>query len=265
MYICPVCRKGLFPQGKSLVCENRHTYDVAREGYVNLLPVQKKHARDPGDTKEMVEARRAFLDRGFYTPFRETAKEVMASAATPGTVYLDAGCGEGYYTRVLSEGMDAFAFDISKCAVRAAAKRDGHTLYAVAGSYDIPFPDGGADFLTAIFSPIAEREFRRVVRPGGYLMIAVPTERHLFGLKTLLYDAPYENEYRETDYPGFRQVERVRRESVLETDDNGAIRSLFAMTPYFWKSSKETSRRAMEADTLRTEIGFDFILYRRED
>ena len=265
MFLCPLCRERLFPQGKSLVCENRHTYDVAREGYVNLLPVQKKHALDPGDTREMVEARRDFLDRGFYEPFRETAREVMASAAVPGSVYLDAGCGEGYYTRVLAEGMEAYAFDISKSAVRAAAKRDRRTRYAVAGSYDIPVPGGSVDFLTAIFSPIAEKEFRRVVRPGGHMMIAVPTERHLFGLKELLYDEPYENEYRETEYPGFRQVGRIRRESVLETDENRVIRALFAMTPYFWKSSKETSRRAAEAERLVTETGFDFLLYRREE
>ena len=151
MYSCPLCRERLFPQGKSLVCENRHTFDFAKEGYVNLLPVQKKHAPDPGDTREMVEARRAFLDQGFYAPFRETAREVMASAAGPGSVYLDAGCGEGYYTRVLAEGMEAYAFDISKSAVRAAAKRDKHTLYAVAGSYDIPFPGESVDFLSAIF------------------------------------------------------------------------------------------------------------------
>ena len=264
MFICPLCRERLFPQGKSLVCENRHTFDLAREGYVNLLPVQKKHAPDPGDTREMVEARRAFLDMGFYAPFRETAKEVMASAAVPGTVYLDAGCGEGYYTRILAEGMEAYAYDISKSAVRLAAKRDKMTRYAVAGSYDIPFSDSGADFLTAIFSPIAQEEFRRVVKPGGHLMIAVPTERHLFGLKKLLYDEPYENRYRETAYPGFRQVERVRKESVLETDEHGVIYALFGMTPYFWKSSRETSRRALEAESLVTEIGFDFILYKRE-
>ena len=264
MFTCPVCRARLFPQGKSLVCEQRHTFDIAREGYVNLLPVQKKHAKDPGDTREMVDARRFFLERGFYEPFRETAGEVMRSVAAPGGVFLDAGCGEGYYTRVLAEGMRSYAFDISKSAVRSAAKRDGHTLYAVAGSYDIPFGTGEADFLTAIFSPIAAEEFRRVVRPGGYLMIAVPTERHLFGLKKLLYDSPYENEYRETDYPGFQRLRRVRREGVLETRENEVIRALFAMTPYFWKSPREASLRAAEAESLSTEIGFDFILYRRE-
>ena len=265
MFLCPCCRKRLFPEGRSLVCENRHTYDFAREGYVNLLPVQKKHARDPGDTKEMVEARRAFLDRGFYAPFRARARALLEEAAEPGDVYLDAGCGEGYYTRVLAEGMRSFAFDISKSAVRAAAKRDKKTLYAVAGSYDAPVEDRSVGFLSAVFSPIAAEEFRRIVRPGGFLLIAVPTERHLYGLKELLYDKPYENLYRETDYPGFRRVKRVREEGVLETEEPDVIRALFAMTPYFWKSSPESSRRAASLEKLSTEIGFDFILYRREE
>lgn len=263
MFVCPICREELHKEGKSYFCPAHHCYDIAKEGYVNLLPVQKKHAPDPGDTKEMVEARRLFLESGFYAPFRDKAKELVARYTTPGAVLLDAGCGEGYYTRAMAEGREGYGFDISRSAVKLAAKSDKNTLYAVAGSYSIPFPDEGADMLTAIFSPLAIEEFHRVIKKGGHLMIAVPTEKHLFGLKSLIYDDPYENEHLTTVYEGFQEVARERVEGEIELNDNALIRALFAMTPYYWKSSKESSQKANEAAHLRTAIGFDFIVYER--
>lgn len=263
MFSCPICREELKREGQSYRCANRHCFDVAKEGYVNLLPVQKKHAADPGDTKEMVVSRRQFLESGFYEPFRRKACELVARYTDTGDVLLDAGCGEGYYTRAMAADREAYGFDISRSAVRMAAKSDPATVYAVAGSYDIPFRDAGADMLTAIFSPIAAEEFKRVVKKGGHLMIAVPTERHLFGLKTLLYDEPYENAYLTTVYDGFCEIARERVEGMIETAENALIRALFAMTPYYWKSSKESAARAASANHLKTEIGFDYIVYER--
>ncbi|MBR4866922.1 MAG: methyltransferase domain-containing protein [Clostridia bacterium] len=177
---------------------------------------------------------------------------------------LDICCGEGYYTRHMALGRESYGFDISRNAIRLAAKRDPNTLYAVAGSYDIPFEAGAVQFLSTIFSPIAEGEFRRVLRDGGYWMLVVPTERHLYGLKEMLYDQPYENTYQETRYEGFTQVDRRRVEGNIILEDPAMIQALFTMTPYYWKSSKESSERANSATRLETEIGFDFILYQKD-
>ena len=107
-------------------------------------------------------------------------------------------------------------------------------------------------------------ELRRVVKPGGFLLLAVPTPRHLYGMKELLYDAPYENEYRETAYPGFSLVRREAVADTIELTSPALIEALFSMTPYYWKTPPEGCERLRRASSLRTEIGFDFLLYRRE-
>jgi len=262
MFICPVCKERLSFDGKSFVCINHHCFDCAKEGYVNLLT--RKNSADPGDTMEMVDARRRFLEKGYYASFRSKAKELVDFFTKEGDVFVDAGCGEGYYTRVLGETRTSFAYDISRNAVRRAAKADAHTLYAVAGSYAIPFETQCANLVCAIFSPIVSNEFLRILVPGGYMLLAVPTERHLFGLKELLYDDPYENTYKETIYDGFRQVDRIRVESFIQLDSSQDIQNLFAMTPYFWKSSVISSHRASQAESLKTEIGFDFLIYQKQ-
>lgn len=263
MFSCPVCGGPLVKEGRSCFCEKRHCYDLAKEGYINLLPVTKKHSLDPGDTREMVQSRRNFLEAGYYEIFRNSARYILEECSREGDVFLDAGCGEGYYTRYMAQGREGYAFDISRNAIRLAAKRDPATQYAVAGSYDIPFESQTVQFLSTIFSPIAQNEFFRVLKPGGFWMLAVPTERHLFGLKEMLYDEPYENTYQETQYEGFTQVDRRRVEGSIILEDSEMIRALFTMTPYYWKSSRESSARANNAVRLETEIGFDFILYQK--
>lgn len=240
---CPVCGGALMPLGTSLRCPQGHSYDMAKEGYVNLLAIQKRHAADPGDGKAMVRARRAFLQAGYYAPFQKALAELCLEYAPEcgETHLLDAGCGEGSYDRVV---YDAFAaqgrpcvlagFDLSKDAIRLAAKLLPEAAFAVGGSFSAPVRDGWADVLLNIFSPFAEQEFCRVLRSGGVLLYAVPTARHLYGLKEVLYDEPYENAEQQTEYSGFTLIgERTVTDTITVEGDQ--IRNLFAMTPYFWK------------------------------
>ncbi len=213
---CPVCGGALMPLGTSLRCPQGHSYDIAKEGYVNLLAIQKRHAADPGDGKAMVRARRAFLQAGYYAPFQKALAELCLEYAPEcgETHLLDAGCGEGSYDRVV---YDAFAaqgrpcvlagFDLSKDAIRLAAKLLPEAAFAVGGSFSAPVRDGWADVLLNIFSPFAEQEFCRVLRSGGVLLYAVPTARHLYGLKEVLYDEPYENAEQQTEYSGFTLID----------------------------------------------------------
>ena len=136
---------------------------------------------------------------------------------------------------------------------------------AVAGSFDIPLADGAADVLTAVFSPIAAAEFARVLRPGGVLLLAVAGERHLYELKQVLYEHPYENEHRETGYEGFTFMSRKPVRTAAELKSRQEISDLFSMTPYYWKTPAEGAKRLAELTTLRTELGFDLLCYRRDD
>lgn len=272
LFRCPVCRSPLEDCGNHAACSNRHSFDRASEGYYHLLPSNKMHAKLPGDSKEMVAARRAFLNAGYYQLFsdgiNETAAKVLSGVKSP--MILDAGCGEGYYTARLKQALseqrnDAriAGFDISKAAVKAAAKRDKEISFAVASIFDIPVADGCCDLVLNVFAPIVPAEFARVLKTGGVLLIAVPSERHLLGLKEILYESPYVNEETDTEYQGFDFLERIPLRGTITITDPEQIANLFSMTPYYWKTPQAGCERLRQAVQLDTEIGFDLLLYRR--
>ena len=271
IFRCPICRQPLEETPQSLICPKNHSFDKAAQGYVHLLPANKMNSKLPGDNKEMVNARRRFLSLGFYQPFRQGVCDILCDEfkGAQNPVVLDAGCGEGYYTSAVYESLDKCSksplvcgFDISKFAVKAASGCKALKL-AVASCFDIPVDDSSVDALIAIFSPIVPAEFARVVKRGGIMVLAVAAPRHLMGLKELLYQKPYENERKDTEYEGFRFEKRVEISSFAELSDNQAINDLFAMTPYYWKTPVEGSRRIAEAQSLSTELGFDLLVYRR--
>lgn len=271
VFACPVCGERLERLEKAYACPNGHSYDIASEGYVYLLPPNKKHSKMPGDDREMVASRRRFLEAGYYRIFSDALNELaLRFLPKDAPSVLDAGCGEGYYTGRLAASLAGHGitvplcgFDISKFAVKAAAKKYRDIPFAVGSMFGIPVPEASAGLLTDVFAPIVPAEFARVVKPGGAMILAVPGERHLFGLKQILYDDPYENERRDTDYPGFRLAERVPVRGEIATDDPQVMRDLFAMTPYFWKTPREGSERLSAAKHLQTEIAFDFLVYQR--
>ena len=272
-FACPACGGRLTRAGPVFRCERGHSYDIAAEGYVYLLPPNKKHSRSPGDDKGMVASRRRFLEGGWYEPFSRALDRLCAqclseSGETPAV--LDAGCGEGWYTGRLMQSLEesglspeGYGFDISKSAVKTAAKKYRRISFAVGSMFGIPFRTGEADLVTNVFAPIVPEEFLRVLKPGGHLVLAVPGARHLYGMKRILYDEPYENETRDTEYPGFEFLRRVPVRGTIETDDPQVMRDLFAMTPYYWKTPKEGCERLAQALSLKTETAFDFLIYRK--
>ena len=237
---CPICSAPLERVERTYTCPNRHCYDIAKEGYVNLLPANKKHAKDPGDDKEMAAARTRFLDGGYYAPLRDALCKLVVEGAPK--VLLDSGCGEGYYTAKMAQTMAekngvVFGADISKEALRIAHKRESSMELAVASLYHLPLADESVDALTLIFSPLCPEEFLRVLKPGGLFVMAIPLREHLYGLKAAVYDNPYENEVKDTAIEGFELLgmEEIRRTLRLESTDD--ILNLFSMTPYYYKTS----------------------------
>jgi 23S rRNA (guanine745-N1)-methyltransferase len=273
---CPVCGAPLavFGVQGTLRCSAGHCFDRAKEGYWHLLPVQEMRSKAPGDSKEMVAARRAFLSAGYYSVFGDAlgalaAESPSAQKGAPLRV-LDAGCGEGYYDRAVAKEcaarsipLELAGFDIAKPAVRLAAKALPEAQYAVASSFHQPVRDGWADVLLNIFSPLAPEEFARVLRPGGRLIYAVPGPRHLFGMKQALYDRPYENPVREVEYPGFRAAGEKDAQATI-TVPQAQLEALFAMTPYYWKTPADGAARLRALPELTTEIQFRFLLFERQ-
>lgn len=274
--ICPLCGGPLMGVGTALRCPSGHSFDLAKEGYAHLLPVQKKRAKDPGDSREMVDARARFLQAGHYEAFAKALAELCCDAACQQKKelhILDMGCGEGYYDRAVADALGRqlklpfrlIGLDIAKPAVRRAAKlAPEHCTYAVASSFSAPVAAGWADVVLNVFSPLAREEFLRVLRPGGKLIYAVPGPRHLFGLKQVLYDTPYENPVQQVDYPGFAPAGEVQVEDSIRVEGE-AVQDLFAMTPYYWKTPRQGAQRLANCQQVETPIQFRFLQFIKED
>ncbi|MBQ9663076.1 MAG: methyltransferase domain-containing protein [Oscillospiraceae bacterium] len=267
LFCCPVCGERLYREERNCRCGRGHSYDLAREGYVNLLPANFRHSASPGDDRQMVAARTRFLDGGWYEPLRERLCQLTETAAEKPAL-LDVGCGEGYYTAALCEAVQrrggrAAGIDLSKAAVRRAAKRCPAVEIAVASVYRLPLADASLDLLVNCFSPLAAEEFRRVLKPGGRFLYVVPGPRHLWELKEVLYDRPYENEEKQEEYPGFRLREIIPVETFAALREPEAIRALYHMTPYTWKTPKEGAERLQALTELTVTAQFRIHIFER--
>ena len=266
MLICPVCSGPLTEAGRVLKCPDGHSFDLAASGYCNLL-TGSRGGRFIGDDREMVAARRRFLESGAYAPLKDAMCRLLLflTEGHEGLRLLDAGCGEGYYTQaaaaVLAETgrLDAaVGADISKAATRYAAGRDRSVRYVTASSYRLPIADGAADLVLSLFAPAPAEEFRRVLAPDGLVIRAVPGADHLWELKQAVYDEPYRNREDKHRLPGFAERERIRVEYPFTLDSAERIRDLFAMTPYAKRTPREGLERLEKLD--RLDVTFSFLL-----
>ncbi len=267
MFLCPICKSQLNIDGRTYTCENKHSFDIAKQGYVNLLPVNKKHSDNPGDSKDMVLSRRAFLESGNYDLFAEKLVEIINSIFTNSQKLsiADCGCGEGYYDGFLEKlktDYELFGFDISKEAVRFASAKYKNGRFAVGSCFDMPLQSEAFDLAINVFAPMVESETARILKKDGYLIYAVPGKNHLMGLKKLLYADVYENEEKHTEYNGFRFVERRSVKGEITVNGETGV-NLFKMTPYYFKTELGAENKIIENDGFTTEIHFDFLVYKK--
>lgn len=261
--LCPVCRGRLKLNSNALQCENRHCFDIAKEGYVNLLTGSKAGALI-GDNKDMAKSRKSFLDKGYFSPLAQGLAEI-AKSNSPETV-LDICCGEGYYTAFIKEKVSAeiYGFDISKEMVRLAAKRKSGAHFFVANMADIPLADASIDLAFHLFAPFCEKEFARVIKPGGLLISVCPGKRHLFEMKAKLYDSPYENEEAAPRIEGFETEKAQNITANIKLDCQEDIDSLFRMTPYYYHTSAADKEKLKAIESLETQTDFYIRTYRRK-
>ena len=265
-YKCPVCSKELTLQNKSYLCENRHTFDAAKEGYVNFALGKS----DSGDSAGMCASRRRFLSKGYYDGFAKLICDTVGKYIFPKAL-LDAGCGEGHYLRALRERFPQaglFGIDLAKEAVKLAAKSEKQrigekNLYSVCGIFSLPFFGNVFDGVISVFAPVGDAENLRVLKKGGFMFVAGPGKTHLSGLKSAVYENPYENEEKHREYDGFSFVgkEACQYEITVEKED---IFDLFTMTPYYWKTSKSDFEKLSKLERLETELSFEISVYQAQ-
>lgn len=224
---------------------------------MNLLLDNAQNKRH-GDDKLMVKARTDFLEKGYYEPLRDKLCEIVGSKHT----ILDSGCGEGYYTEALAQNNSVCGIDISKDALKIAAKRCKDVSFAVASISDIPLDNNAVDTIVNVFAPDSRDEFNRILQDNGRLIAVVPMERHLYGLKSAIYDEPYLNPAVEFNREGYELVSKTELKYSITLQSNEDIISLFKMTPYYYKTGKTDQEKLTKLYSLTTEIEFCILEYK---
>lgn len=262
---CPVCGQSgeTDAEKKRFYChgQKQHSFDFAKSGYLNLCLSAKA-----GDLKDAVRARSAFLEEGYYQPLSDEMNSILMDLSAK--LVLDAGCGEGYYTnRMAQVAQTVLGADLSKYGVEKAAKTakqaKTNAFFAVASLFELPVRDGCFDAVTSLFAPCCESEFCRILKPGGHLILVGAGERHLMGLKRVLYDTPYLNPERNDLPKEMTLLEKRTLHTTIEVKGNEMIRALFSMTPYYWRTSPSDSRKLDWLEVLETELDFDIYIYRK--
>ncbi|KEF32386.1 Ribosomal RNA large subunit methyltransferase A [Marinobacter nitratireducens] len=259
---CPLDGTPLTRSDRSWTCCSGHSFDIARQGYVHLLPVQKKRSKDPGDSKEMVAARQRFLNTGHYGPIADAVNRAVLEGSEEGELAcLDAGCGEGYYLRKLaasipvSLALSALGLDISKWAVLAAAKQEKGGGYVVGSNANLPVLPGSVDRVLCLFGFPVYSEFHRVLRPGGRVIQVDAGPDHLRELREIIYPELKPTRDRDPAAPeGFSAVstEEIRYELALDGRDT--IGDLLAMTPHLYRASAEGREKAQRLESIRVTV-----------
>lgn len=253
MLICPVCGENLIQDGRTRKCGSKHSFDIAKEGYVNLLLTSKK-GDSMGDDRFSARSRRDFLNRGYYSSLKDALVELFSDKS--GTL-LDICCGEGYYTSAVgkSTDLDVYGFDLAREMVRLAAKRGGAEFF-VANMAAIPVRDESFDYAMHLFAPFNEREFARVLKQGGRLYTVVPGSHHLFGLKEILYDEPYLNDEKLPETEILKLVSRRKISAEIELKSAEDIEAVFRMTPYYFHTSEKDRAKLNNLSSLKTPVEF---------
>ncbi len=279
---CPVCREPLLATATGYQCAARHSFDAARQGYVNLVLAHNKHSKEPGDDPDMIQSRRRFLDLGYYNQVSGGINEAIASVLSglghdSDCNVLDAGCGEGFYLArlkaALAHGheahrrMEYHGVDVSKFAARFATQRDRTMAWFVASINDLPYLNASLDIVLSVFSPANIPEFARILKAGGSLVFVSPGPRHLNGLREIIYPVTREHAAPaiiEKAQELFAPAAVSRITYPLELEGNQVIMDLLAMTPYYWNIDRETKAKVAALERLNLDVDVEVRVFRKK-
>ena len=271
---CPLDGAPLKRIGAAWRCAAGHSFDVASQGYTNLLPVQKKRSLDPGDSKEMVAARRRFLEAGFYQPIAAAVSRAVLAGLPSGVSAscLDAGCGEGYYLRQLAavaagsgQALELLGLDISKWAVLAAARQGPGAPWVVGSNAKLPAGDGSLDRVLCLFGFPVYGEFARVLKPGGQLLLVDAGPEHLRELRAIIYPQLKAERPRDPAPPaGFSYLAEETLRYRLAIEGAAQIADLLAMTPHLYRASAEGRARAAALTAIELSVDVRLTRLRRD-
>lgn len=265
LLMCPVCRKALVLNDRTWRCESNHSYDIAKQGYVNLHVVQHKHSKNPGDTPESVQARRAFLSAGYYAPLQQAVVKKIRELRIENL--LDIGCGEGYYTNAMqAEVMQCVGVDIAKNAVQVAAKLNKDVAWIVGTGATLPVLDASIDLCTSLFSPIPKEEILRVLKTDGYLLVVTPATEHLYAMREALFEEvkPHDShKFVEQLSSDFELVEEVVVDAPFTLPQQD-LKNLIAMTPYAYKAKPERREALEQNESFELKAQFQIYVFKKK-
>lgn len=273
---CPVCSADLALAQRQLRCENNHSFDQAKQGYFNLLLNKDKSSNNPGDTADMVQARKRFLELGHYQAITQNCLELIyahcnaagalpvdslvdSSAHNKHLNYCDIACGEGYYTQHIYEALSASlpavsltALDISTPAIRSGAKRVANAFWLVANAFRLPLNNSSQDIITHMFSRPCPEEAARTLKQEGILIDVSAGPKHLIELRESLYPdlkdkvSSTANPYEEL----FSEVATKALGFSFCLSDANEIHDLIGMTPHTWRANQERIEHTCEKGNL---------------
>ncbi len=266
---CPIDGLKLVSNSKQWICANRHSFDIARQGYVNLLPVQHKRSKHPGDSKEMVVARTHFLDAGIYQQLAKKIAQRIHSLISDSNTFciLDAGCGEGYYFDYLYQVFDTsekhselsfIGLDISKEAILQASKRNKNITWVVGTNRQPPLAEASIDIVLCVFGFVSFEGFAKILKPGGKVVLVDPGSEHLKELRELIYEKVEYTELTDIDTEQFSLVDTQSCQFKTGNIDNFNIKNLLSMTPHLFRASKKG--KAMASELTKLSLTFDVVI-----
>ena len=267
---CPIDGLPIEMHGAQRRCAAGHSFDMAREGYCNFLVVQHKASRDPGDSKHMVAARRRFLDAGHFDPIADLVFDAVRNCvkSAEGTAFniVDAGCGEGYYLDHLGRlaaaspqagTLGLAGIDVSKWAVKTAARRKVPATWLVANNRIPPFLDGSVDLVLCLFGFPSWEGFKKIQKPGGHVLLVDPAADHLLELREIIYPTVQRStppSLAQAEAAGYRLKHEQELRFAVTLTDTEAIQDLLAMTPHAHRMPQDRRQALAELSTLSVTV-----------
>lgn len=259
--ICPKCEQPLTANGKQWQCPDRHSYDTAKQGYINLLLVNQKKSKNPGDDLEMVKARTAFLDSGIYEPISDALNAMVNTGPV-----LDIGCGEGYYTQRLQQQKPEYAItglDISRDAIKEACRRTKDIRWLVASGARPPVSARSIKTIISLFTPLMPQGLNHALADDGEIITVNTGPQHLMQLREVIYDEVKAESFSPVPKmadAGFIAFDEQKLTYEVTVTGGDPLIALFNMTPHRWKVSPERAEKLQTIDSLALEI--DVVLHR---